>query len=98
MNEEFHDSKQEIDIIIDPQKINNDIGKEISEIKSKDLNKIIKQNSIESSPKSVRSKEYEVDFDYLVFNDDSESDEETEDEHGVPIQRWSKTKKHRLWM
>ena len=46
MNEEFHDSKEEVDIIIDPQKINNDIGKEISEIKSKDLNKIIKQNSL----------------------------------------------------
>ena len=96
MVEKFHDSKEEIDIVIDPQKINNDIGKEIREIKSEELNKIVKQNSVESSPKSVRSKEYEIDFDYLVFNDDSESDEETEDEHGVPIQRWSKTKKHRL--
>lgn len=96
MKEEFHDTKQEIEIIIDPQKINNDIGKEIREMKSEELNKIVKQNSIESSPKSVRSKEYEIDFDYLVFNDDSESDEETEDEHGIPIQRWSKTKKHRL--
>lgn len=96
MVEKFHDTKEKVDIIIDSQKINNDIGKEIREIKSEELNKIVKQNSIESSPKSVRSKEYEIDFDYLVFNDDSESDEETEDEHGIPIQRWSKTKKHRL--
>lgn len=96
MKEEFHDTKEEIDIVIDSQKINNDIGKQISEIKSEELNKIVKQNSVESSPKSLRSKEYEIDFDYLVFNDDSESDEETEDEHGIPIQRWSKTKKHRL--
>ena len=97
MNEVFHDSKEEIEIIIDPQKINNDIGKEIQKIKSEDLNKkFIKQNSVENSPKSARSKEYEIDFDYLVFNDDSESDDETEDEHGLPIQKWSKTKKHRL--
>ena len=48
---------------------------------------------VSSSPDTNR---YKIDFDYLVFNDDSESDEEIEDEHGIPIQRWSKTKKHRL--
>lgn len=99
MDDNFHDDK-EIELIIDPGKLNNDIGKEIIELKSKEIEKekikLVKQKSSESSPKSSRSMDYEIDFDYLVFNDDSESDEEIEDEHGIPIQRWSKTKKHRL--
>ena len=99
MNENFHDAK-EIELEIDPEKLNNDIGKEIIELKSKEIEKekikLEKQKSVESSPKSNKSIEYEIDFDYLVFNDDSESDDEIEDEHGIPIQNWSKTKKHRL--
>ena len=99
MDENFHDAK-EIELEIDPEKLNNNIGKEIIELKSKDIEKekikLEKQKSIESSPKSNKSIDYEIDFDYLVFNDDSESDDEIEDEHGIPIQNWSKTKKHRL--
>ena len=99
MNENFHDAK-EIELEIDPEKLNNDIGKEIIELKNKEIEKekikLEKQKSVESSPKSNKSIEYEIDFDYLVFNDDSESDDEIEDEHGIPIQNWSKTKKHRL--
>uniref|UniRef100_A0A6C0BV64 Uncharacterized protein n=1 Tax=viral metagenome TaxID=1070528 RepID=A0A6C0BV64_9ZZZZ len=99
MDENFHDAK-EIELEIDPEKLNNDIGKEIIELKSKEIEKekikLEKQKSVESSPKSNKSIDYEIDFDYLVFNDDSESDDEIEDEHGIPIQNWSKTKKHRL--
>jgi len=99
MDENFHDAK-EIELEIDPEKINNNIGKEIIELKSQDIKKekikLEKQKSVESSPKSNKSIDYEIDFDYLVFNDDSESDDEIEDNHGIPIQSWSKTKKHRL--
>ena len=52
-----------------------------------------KQRSIGSSPETCR---YEYDFDYLVFNDDSETDEDIENDDGMIIERWSKTKKHRL--
>jgi len=88
----------EIVIEIDPLMVNGDIGKEIQKLKSKEFTeiKLTKQDSVESSPKTNRSKEYEIDFDYLVFNDDSESDEEMENEQGIIIQKWSKTKKHRL--
>ena len=99
MGDNYHDAK-EIELIIDPEKLTNDIGKEIIELKSKEIEKekikLVKQKSAESSPKSNKSIDYVIDFDYLVFNDDSESDEEIEDEHGIPIQSWSKTKKHRL--
>ena len=90
--------QDEIEIEIDPLMVNDDIGKEIQELKSKEFTeiKLTKQDSLESSPKTNRSKEYEIDFDYLVFNDDSESDDSIENEDGVIIQRWSKTKKHRL--
>ena len=52
-----------------------------------------RQKSVGSSPETCR---YEYDFDYLVFNDDSETDEDVENEDGVIIEKWSKTKKHRL--
>ena len=59
-----------------------------------------KKESFCSTPPSTRSnrsgKSYEFDFDYLVYNDDSETDEEYENEQGVITQCWTKTKKYRL--
>ena len=51
------------------------------------------------SPGSTRShKSYEHDFDDIVYNDDSASEEELEeeDEDGNIIHKWSRSKKHRF--
>lgn len=51
------------------------------------------------SPGSIRSqKSYEHDFDDIVYNDDSASEEELEeeDEDGNIIHKWSRSKKHRF--
>lgn len=51
-----------------------------------------------NSPETMRSqKSYEYEFDDIVYDDDSISDEELEeDEDGNIIHKWSKTKKHRF--
>ena len=80
--------------------INNEINKEIIGMKTLHLdeNQIQKdllknKDSCGSTPESNR---YKHDFDDLVFDDDSETDDDLEDESGKIIQKWSKTKKHRL--
>lgn len=62
-----------------------------SEINSKKIFGIFK------SPRSTRT-DYEHDFDDIVYNDDSASDEELdeEDDDGNIIHKWSRSKKHRF--
>ncbi len=98
-----------LDVNNDEEK-NNEINEEIQDMKNlqceeteikekkhkerkKPTIRLEKQRSIGSSPETCR---YEYDFDYLVFNDDSETDEDIENDDGMIIERWSKTKKHRL--
>jgi len=56
------------------------------------------ENKPLKSPETMRSqKSYEYEFDDIVYDDDSISDEELEeDEDGNIIHKWSKTKKHRF--
>jgi hypothetical protein len=91
-------NEETIDIINDnTDDIEKDIGKDIikmDELKLKeDKIKLRKQDSNPSSPESSR---YKHDFDYLVYNDDSETDDDIYNEEGDLIEKWSKTKKHRL--
>ena len=52
---------------------------------------------IERSPESVRlNKCFNFDLDYLVYNDDSGTDDDELNDDGTVIQKWSKTKKYRL--
>ena len=76
------------------KEIKLDINEEIIDQNDNNIEIIAGNDKIGLTPKTT--KEYEIDFDYLVFNDDSESDYDIENGDGIFIQKWSKTKKHRL--
>jgi len=90
----------EIDKVLDKE-LDKVLDKELDKVLDKEITtpetdkgNHVKGNHVKLSPQ--RSLEYKVDLDYLVFDDDSETDEDVENEEGIIIQRWSKVKKHRL--
>ena len=85
LNIEDKDNKEEmIDIVID------EIGETTSKVKDKDIKRL---SSGSSSPESFK---YRHDFDDLVYDNDSGSEDNIYNEEGDIVENWTKTKKHRL--
>jgi len=95
LNIDKEKTEEIIDIIIDNKKEDNlcdNIGENTTKIKEIDKNmKILSSGS--SSPESFK---YRHDFDDLVYDNDSESEDDIYNEEGDVIEKWTKTKKHRL--
>ena len=90
MNQQMKITKDEVNYIEDEVR---GLKLELNEFEEK----LEKQSSLGMSPKTLGSpKSIDYDFDYLVYNDDTETDDEEENEDGIIIQKWSKTKKYRL--